>query len=204
MVTVGIFSDGYIIWDTLARMKFLSRESWITFINYNFDIRRWFPKRKLNKFSFKVKWMVGISFYVFVVCLPHHRQTMWRTIECGPLTHCLYSMCLLAVCPYSLLFYFNFVYFTFWSNGMITTGLFPCIIVIWLLQVYRYSVLRSSFIILIVTVYMKFMFQTWPMQLQKAAKLLDSGAVRATRFLWRYPTARLSLLFYLVHSPNMF
>ncbi|XP_058213734.1 golgin candidate 1 isoform X2 [Rhododendron vialii] len=36
------------------------------------------------------------------------------------------------------------------------------------------------------------------MQLQKAAKLLDSGAVRATRFLWRYPTARLLLLFYLV------
>lgn len=36
------------------------------------------------------------------------------------------------------------------------------------------------------------------MQLQKAAKLLDSGAVRATRFLWRYPTARVMLLFYLV------
>ncbi|XP_020536568.1 golgin candidate 1 isoform X2 [Jatropha curcas] len=35
-------------------------------------------------------------------------------------------------------------------------------------------------------------------QLQKAAKLLDSGAARATRFLWRYPTARLILLFYLV------
>ncbi|XP_031116322.1 golgin candidate 1 isoform X2 [Ipomoea triloba] len=35
-------------------------------------------------------------------------------------------------------------------------------------------------------------------QLQKAAKLLDSGAVRATRFLWRYPTARVLLLFYLV------
>ncbi|XP_048442455.1 golgin candidate 1 isoform X1 [Pyrus x bretschneideri] len=35
-------------------------------------------------------------------------------------------------------------------------------------------------------------------QLQKAAKLLDSGAVRATRFLWQYPTARLILLFYLV------
>ncbi|GMH03333.1 hypothetical protein Nepgr_005172 [Nepenthes gracilis] len=35
-------------------------------------------------------------------------------------------------------------------------------------------------------------------QLRKAAKLLDSGAVRATRFLWRYPTARVSLLFYLV------
>ncbi|XP_055800562.1 golgin candidate 1 isoform X2 [Solanum dulcamara] len=33
---------------------------------------------------------------------------------------------------------------------------------------------------------------------QKAAKLLDSGAVRATRFLWRYPTARVILLFYLV------
>ncbi|CAL9190200.1 unnamed protein product [Musa hybrid cultivar] len=35
-------------------------------------------------------------------------------------------------------------------------------------------------------------------QLQRAAKLLDSGAVRATRFLWRYPTARVILLFYLV------
>ncbi|XP_073153617.1 golgin candidate 1 isoform X2 [Henckelia pumila] len=37
-----------------------------------------------------------------------------------------------------------------------------------------------------------------PLQLQKAAKLLDSGAVRATRFLWRYPTARIILLLYLV------
>ncbi|XP_041007273.1 golgin candidate 1-like isoform X2 [Juglans microcarpa x Juglans regia] len=36
------------------------------------------------------------------------------------------------------------------------------------------------------------------LQLQKAAKLLDSGAVRATRFLWRYPTARVIVLFYLV------
>ncbi|KAI3447028.1 hypothetical protein Pfo_003693 [Paulownia fortunei] len=36
------------------------------------------------------------------------------------------------------------------------------------------------------------------LQLQKAAKLLDTGAVRATRFLWRYPTARVILLFYLV------
>ncbi|XP_010249525.1 PREDICTED: golgin candidate 1 isoform X2 [Nelumbo nucifera] len=35
-------------------------------------------------------------------------------------------------------------------------------------------------------------------QLQKAAKLLDSGAVSATRFLWRYPKARVILLFYLV------
>ncbi|XP_045792348.1 golgin candidate 1 isoform X1 [Trifolium pratense] len=35
-------------------------------------------------------------------------------------------------------------------------------------------------------------------QLQKAIKLLDSGAVRATRFLWRYPTARVFLFFYLV------
>lgn len=35
-------------------------------------------------------------------------------------------------------------------------------------------------------------------QLQKAVKLLDSGAVRATRFLWRYPTARVTLFFYLV------
>ncbi|KAK6151839.1 hypothetical protein DH2020_014474 [Rehmannia glutinosa] len=36
------------------------------------------------------------------------------------------------------------------------------------------------------------------LQLQKAAKLLDTGAVRATKFLWRYPTARVILLFYLV------
>ncbi|KAJ4838998.1 hypothetical protein Tsubulata_021452 [Turnera subulata] len=35
-------------------------------------------------------------------------------------------------------------------------------------------------------------------QLQNAAKLLDTGAARATRFFWRYPTARLMLLFYLV------
>ncbi|XP_051225975.1 golgin-84 [Lolium perenne] len=35
-------------------------------------------------------------------------------------------------------------------------------------------------------------------QLQKAAKFLDSGAVRATRFLWRHPVARVSLLFYQV------
>ncbi|CAN8257587.1 unnamed protein product [Cochlearia groenlandica] len=35
-------------------------------------------------------------------------------------------------------------------------------------------------------------------QLQNAFKLLDSGAVRATRFLWRYPIARISLLFYLI------
>ncbi|GAU22809.1 hypothetical protein TSUD_142490 [Trifolium subterraneum] len=35
-------------------------------------------------------------------------------------------------------------------------------------------------------------------QLQKAIKLLDSGAVRATRFLWRYPAARVFLFFYLV------
>ncbi|KAL0426981.1 UNVERIFIED_CONTAM: Golgin candidate 1 [Sesamum latifolium] len=35
------------------------------------------------------------------------------------------------------------------------------------------------------------------LQLQKAAKLLDTGAVRVTRFLWRYPTARISLLCYL-------
>ncbi|KOM54198.1 hypothetical protein LR48_Vigan10g009000 [Vigna angularis] len=39
-------------------------------------------------------------------------------------------------------------------------------------------------------------------QLQKAVKLLDSGAVRATRFLWRYPTARVFVhlfLMYLLH-----
>lgn len=36
------------------------------------------------------------------------------------------------------------------------------------------------------------------MQLQRAAKFLDSGAVRATKFLWRYPIARVILLFYLV------
>lgn len=38
------------------------------------------------------------------------------------------------------------------------------------------------------------------MQLQRAAKLLDSGAVRATKFLWRYPIARVILLFYLVRT----
>lgn len=37
-------------------------------------------------------------------------------------------------------------------------------------------------------------------QLQRAAKILDSGAVRATRFLWRYPTARVILLCYLVRT----
>ncbi|GAU22810.1 hypothetical protein TSUD_142500, partial [Trifolium subterraneum] len=39
-------------------------------------------------------------------------------------------------------------------------------------------------------------------QLQKAIKLLDSGAVRATRFLWRYPAARVFVhlfLMYLLH-----
>ncbi|KAI3786899.1 hypothetical protein L1987_40964 [Smallanthus sonchifolius] len=35
-------------------------------------------------------------------------------------------------------------------------------------------------------------------QIQKAAKILDSGAVRAMRFLWRYPVARLLLVFYMV------
>jgi hypothetical protein len=40
-------------------------------------------------------------------------------------------------------------------------------------------------------------------QLQKAAKLLDSGAVRATRFLWRHPVARVSLLFYLVRTAKI-
>ncbi|XP_068641982.1 golgin candidate 1-like [Aristolochia californica] len=35
-------------------------------------------------------------------------------------------------------------------------------------------------------------------QIQKAVKLIDSGAASATRFLWRYPIARVLLLFYLV------
>nr|XP_043619832.1 golgin candidate 1 [Erigeron canadensis] len=35
-------------------------------------------------------------------------------------------------------------------------------------------------------------------QLQKAAKIIDSGAVRAMRFLWRYPFARIFLIFYVV------
>ncbi|XP_019107011.1 golgin candidate 1 isoform X2 [Beta vulgaris subsp. vulgaris] len=35
-------------------------------------------------------------------------------------------------------------------------------------------------------------------QLRKAAKLLDTGAVSATRILWRHPRARVGLLFYLV------
>ncbi|KAH0460629.1 hypothetical protein IEQ34_011292 [Dendrobium chrysotoxum] len=39
---------------------------------------------------------------------------------------------------------------------------------------------------------------TASLQLQRAAILLDSGAVKATRFLWRYPVARVLLLFYLV------
>ncbi|KAJ6759388.1 GOLGIN-84 [Salix koriyanagi] len=57
------------------------------------------------------------------------------------------------------------------SYKVIIAGHFPCITVTWL---------GAS------------------IQLQKAAKMLDSGAARATRFLWRYPTARLILLFYLV------
>ncbi|KAL5172201.1 Golgin candidate 1 [Glycine soja] len=40
-------------------------------------------------------------------------------------------------------------------------------------------------------------------QLQKAVKLLDSGAVRATRFLWRYPTARVILFFYLAQADTL-
>ncbi|KAL6614536.1 hypothetical protein ACP70R_036806 [Stipagrostis hirtigluma subsp. patula] len=36
-------------------------------------------------------------------------------------------------------------------------------------------------------------------QLQKAAKLLDSGAVRATRFLWRHPVARVFVHLFLMH-----
>jgi hypothetical protein len=40
-------------------------------------------------------------------------------------------------------------------------------------------------------------------QLQKAAKLLDTGAVRATRFLWRHPVARVSLLFYLARTTQL-
>ncbi|KAK9697614.1 hypothetical protein RND81_08G048700 [Saponaria officinalis] len=35
-------------------------------------------------------------------------------------------------------------------------------------------------------------------QFRKAAKLLDSGAVSATRILWRHPRARVGVLFYLV------
>lgn len=41
------------------------------------------------------------------------------------------------------------------------------------------------------------------MQLQKAAKLLDSAAVRATRFLWQYPVARVLLLFYMVRMVSL-
>ncbi|XP_047941216.1 golgin candidate 1 isoform X1 [Salvia hispanica] len=36
------------------------------------------------------------------------------------------------------------------------------------------------------------------LQLQRAANILDTGAARATRFLWRYPKARIILMFYLV------
>jgi hypothetical protein len=41
------------------------------------------------------------------------------------------------------------------------------------------------------------------LQLQRAAKLLDTGAVRATRFLWRHPVARVSLLFYLARTAQL-
>lgn len=41
------------------------------------------------------------------------------------------------------------------------------------------------------------------MQLRKAAKFLDSGAVSATRILWRHPRARVGLLFYLVRDLNL-
>ncbi|KAF9615288.1 hypothetical protein IFM89_022615 [Coptis chinensis] len=40
------------------------------------------------------------------------------------------------------------------------------------------------------------------LQLQKAAKLLDSGAVTATRFLWRYPIARVILLCYMAQADS--
>jgi hypothetical protein len=46
--------------------------------------------------------------------------------------------------------------------------------------------------------YVSFVFQ-----LQRAAKLLDTGAVRATRFLWRHPVARISLLFYLARTAQL-
>lgn len=78
-------------------------------------------------------------------------------------------------------------------------GLFLCITVTWQQQAYRYTTL---FIIACSTLYLPQLDnqsnKTCQLQLQKAAKFLDTGAVRATRFLWRYPTARVSLLFYLV------
>nr|CAB3478269.1 unnamed protein product [Digitaria exilis] len=37
------------------------------------------------------------------------------------------------------------------------------------------------------------------LKLQKAAKLLDTGAVRATRFLWRHPVARVFVHLFLMH-----
>ena len=80
-------------------------------------------------------------------------------------------------------------------------GLFPCTTAIWLAQACRYMYLpiflSTSFTsdgILLTRIKYGFL------QLQRAAKLLDSGAVRATRFLWRYPVARVLLLFYLVRT----
>lgn len=93
-------------------------------------------------------------------------------------------------------------YFSFWKHNkrIKSAGLFPCIIVIWLGQAYRYI---FSYLSLFLIFFSYSDVSPCLMQLHKAAKLLDSGAVRATRFLWRYPTARLILLFYLVKQLNM-
>ena len=112
-----------------------------------------------------------------------------------------YSLSLRKVVP--SLFSFPLVEFGKFSYKVIIAGLFLCITVIWLAQVFRYKNhhvschFYSPFEHYFFTLYL-----ACHMQLQKAVKLLDSGAVRATRFLWRYPTARVILFFYLVRSLN--
>lgn len=81
---------------------------------------------------------------------------------------------------------------------VIITGPFPCITAIWLQQAYRYLVFHDHFALLLRILYSDLDGWMCRMQLQKAAKLIDSGVVRATKFLWRYPTARVLLVFYLV------
>lgn len=88
------------------------------------------------------------------------------------------------------------------SYEIIIAGLSPCITAIWLGQDYRYPASHISHHSCPPFLYLTFC-STYLVQLQKAAKLLDSGAVRATRFLWRYPTARVILLFYLVRRVHV-
>lgn len=88
------------------------------------------------------------------------------------------------------------------SYEIIIAGLSPCITAIWLGQDYRYPCSHISHHSCPPFLYFT-VCSTYLVQLQKAAKLLDSGAVRATRFLWRYPTARVILLFYLVRRVHV-